>query len=230
VVGSAGGHLSKPWAAALGYESSQEVISQIAPQGRVAMAVFFRALVMLVTLVGLPAAWVYCGPLPDGAQRVVDRFVEVAQDALGWKRPATVDSLDVQKAPARFNGILPTPPDRPQVSQASYEGPQPPAQLAGATSVNLAAPLSTPANATQGEMEMHLTLLKKMGAAQYALEKWGAGYRFKCAVALGDNPDFTRQFEAIDADPLATVRQVVGEVTSWQNARHDVPGSATVWR
>lgn len=193
------------------------------------MAVFVRALVMLVTLVGLPAAWVYCGPLPHGAQRVVDRFVEVAQDALGWKRPATVDSLDAHKTPARFDEILPTPPDRPVVAQAKFEGTLPPVQLAGATA-NLPAPPASLPVSSQGEMEMHLTLLKKLGVAQYALEKWGAGYRFKCAVPLGDNPDFTQQFEAIDADPLVTVRQVVGAVTSWQNARHDAPGAATMWR
>jgi hypothetical protein len=193
------------------------------------MAVFVRALVMLVTLVGLPAAWVYYGPLPDGAQRVVDRFVEVAQDALGWKRPATANALDAQKAPARFNETLPTPPDQPVVSQAKFEGTRPPVQLAGAT-MNLPTSDMPVPSGSQGEMEMHLALLKKLGVAQYALEKWGAGYRFKCAVPLGDNPDFTRQFEAIDPDPLASVRQVVGEVTSWQNARHDGSGSATLWR
>jgi hypothetical protein len=193
------------------------------------MAAFVRALVMLVTLVGLPAAWVYYGPLPEGAQRVVDRFVEVAQDAVGWKRPATVDSLGSQKTPARFDDILPTPPDRPVVAQAKYEARHPRVQLAGA-SVNLPNPAGPHPGNQPGEMEMHLTLLKKLGVAQYALEKWGAGYRFKCAVPLGDNPDFTQQFEAIDADPLATIRQVVGEVSSWQNARHDVPGAATIWR
>jgi hypothetical protein len=155
---------------------------------------------------------------------VVDRFVEVAQDALGWKHPAKVDSLGAEKTPARFNDILPTPPDRPIVSQAKFEGTRTPVQLAGAAIIEPTAP------ANQGEMQMHLSLLKKLGVAQYALEKWGAGYRFKCSVPLGDNPDFARQFEAIDADPVASVRQVVGEVTSWQNARHDVPGATTMWR
>jgi hypothetical protein len=79
-------------------------------------------------------------------------------------------------------------------------------------------------------MEMHLSLLKKLGVARYSLEKWGTGYRFKCSLPLGDNPEFARQFEVIDADPLVTVRQVVGEVTSWQNARHDPASTATMWR
>ena len=49
------------------------------------MATLFRAAVMLSVLVGLPAAWIYYGPLPTGAQRVVDRFVAIAKEATGWK-------------------------------------------------------------------------------------------------------------------------------------------------
>lgn len=193
------------------------------------MAVFFRALVMLVTLVGLPTAWVYYGPLPAGAQRVVDRFVEVAQDALGWKRPATVDTLGGPKPTVRYDEVLPTRRDASAVSQARFDGARAPVHLIGATAPLPATPVATPTDAS-GEMEMHLNVLKQLGVAQYALEEWGAGYRFKCTVPLGDNPDFTRQFEAIHDDPLATVRQVVGEVTSWQNARLDASTATTMWR
>ena len=193
------------------------------------MAVFLRALVMLVTLVGLPTAWMYYGPLPARAQRVVDRFVEVAQDAVGWKQPPTVDSLDARKLRRDSTKCCPHLPTCRRSRTPSFEGNQPPVHLAGAT-MNLPTPPVSLSGAGEGEMEMHLSLLKKLGVAQYALEKWGAGYRFKCALPLGDNPDFTQQFEAIDADPLATVRQVVGEVTSWQNARHDVPDTTTMWR
>jgi hypothetical protein len=199
------------------------------------MVVFFRALVMLVTLVGLPAAWVYYGPLPQGAQRVVDRFVEVARDALDWQRPMETDTAHggLKTAP-RYDEVLPTEREFPPVSRAAFQGNSAPVKLASASEGLPTPPRPMgPEVAGQdlnGEMEMHLSLLKKLGVANYALEKWGPGYRFKCAIPLGDNADFTRQFEAIDADPLATVRQVVGEVTSWQNARHDAVGSATMWR
>jgi hypothetical protein len=199
------------------------------------MTAFFRALVMLVTLVGLPAAWVYYGPLPQGAQQVVDRFVEVARDALGWRKSVPTDTArgEMKSAP-RFDEALPTRSDFPPVSRAAFQGNNTPVKLASA-SETLPTPPQPMVQDMAGqdlndEMERHLSLLKKLGVAQYSLEKWGAGYRFKCAVPLGDNPDFARQFEVIDADPLATVRQVVGEVTSWQNARHDVADSATMWR
>ena len=190
------------------------------------MAVMFRAVVMLVTLVGLPTAWVYYGPLPQGAQQVVDRFVEVAQDALGWKKSLPANTAIGEKTAPRYDDVLPTPTARPAVSRATFQGNAEPVQLASATG-SMPTPPAPITQDNQGEMAMHLSLLKSLGVAQYSLEKWGQGYRFKCALPIGDNPDFTRQFEAIDADPLATVRQVVGEVTSMQNARLD---TGTLWR
>ena len=195
------------------------------------MVVFFRALVMLLTLVGLPAAWIYYGPLPQGAQRVVDRFVEVARDAVGWRQPVTTDSVNYMKTPPRYDEALPTEIEVSAVSRATFQGTSAPVSLA---SVNESLPFSSTSvevgQDLNSQIEPHLALLQKLGVANYSLERWGEGYRFKCAIPLGDNVDFTRQFEAINADPLATVRQVVGEVTSWQNARHDATGSGTVWR
>jgi hypothetical protein len=198
------------------------------------MAVFFRALVMLVTLVGLPTAWIYYGPLPAGPQKVVDRFVEVAKDALGWKSNQTVGSMhEYEKTPPRYDEVVPTPEDSHAVSRASYQGQQAPVRLASATEtqqpIALANQVSPDADLST-QIEPHLNVLRQMGAANYSLEEWGNGYRFKCAVSLAGNIDFTRHFEAVDADPLATVRQVVGEVTAWQNARHDGGTTATMWR
>ena len=68
------------------------------------MAVYFRAAVMLSTLVGLPAAWIYYGPLPAGAQRVVDRFLEVAREAVsGQRQPPVSSAWDQEKTAPRFN-------------------------------------------------------------------------------------------------------------------------------
>jgi hypothetical protein len=193
------------------------------------MAVFFRALVMLVTLVGLPAAWIYYGPLPAGPQKVVDRFVEVAKDALGWKSNQTVNAVHgLDKTPPRYEEVLPTPAENQAVSRASYQGQPAPVRLASASEA--VRPVTLENQDLKQQIEPHLNVLRQMGAANYSLEEWGGGYRFKCAVSLGNNVDFTRHFEAINADPLATVRQVVGEVTAWQNARHDGGTTTTMWR
>jgi hypothetical protein len=64
------------------------------------MATLFRAAVMMSVLVGLPGAWIYYGPLPSSAQRVVDRFVTIAKEATGWKsaEPAAKPAWDFTKS------------------------------------------------------------------------------------------------------------------------------------
>lgn len=199
------------------------------------MATAFRAIVMLVVLVGLPAAWVYYGPLPPAAMGVIERTVASAKQSLGWGEspqapawseasPKTAPRFDATFAQANHNlrqreaagaAPLPTPPvmrdSRFSLASATVAAPPQPAN-----------PLAVDDTLAQ-KLEPHLSLLRSLDAADYTLERWGANgqlYRFRCSVTLGGNDDHTRQFEAMDADPLRAVHQVVGEVTAWQNARH----------
>jgi hypothetical protein len=61
--------------------------------------------------------------------------------------------------------------------------------------------------------------LQSLGAIEYSLERWGepALYRFRCDVAIGDNPDFHRHFEATEASPYVAMSQVLAEVKSWRD-------------
>ncbi len=206
------------------------------------MATLFRAVVMLVVLVGLPAAWVYYGPLPPAAVGVIQRTVASAKQSFGWKEPAAVTawSTEAPKTAPRFDAsvvqathalqqqtnvehaALPLQPVRrdAQFSLASASVPVPERTVSAAVDDEIAR-----------QLEPHLSLLRSLDVAEYTLENWGGSgelYRFRCAVALGDTDDHTRQFEAIHADPLRAVHQVVGEVTSWQNARRT--GGASRWR
>lgn len=206
------------------------------------MVAFLRAVVMLVTLVGLPAAWIYYGPLPPGPQRVVDRFVEVARDAFGWKQEPKSSVPETQTAAPRFESaddrdsvprlldstVTPTAPaaSNPRVSLVSAQTPVENFPLFPLAENE---PPDTPGDLAQ-QLEPHFTLLRSLGASDYKLEKWGdAGreYRFVCSVPLGADAALERNFQTIDADPVAAVRQVVGEVTSWQNARLAPDGSVT---
>ena len=57
--------------------------------------------------------------------------------------------------------------------------------------------------------------LRELGASYYLLESWGSQrqlYRFSCKMAVGGNTDFTRYFEAADADPLQAMLQVLRQV------------------
>jgi len=163
------------------------------------MTVFLRAVVMIVVLVGLPAAWVYYGPLPQGAQRVVDRVVSVAKSAIGWEQQAEV--VDDLKSAPRFDVASAPPPLTPIEDNPAVDT----------------------TRALSQQAEPLLAQLRTLGAAEYTLEKWGNNgqlYRFCCAMPLAQNDEYTRQFEAVADDPLASIEQVVGEVASWQIARH----------
>ncbi len=64
--------------------------------------------------------------------------------------------------------------------------------------------------------------LRELGASYYLLESWGSQrqlYRFSCKMAIGGNADFTRYFEAADADPLQAMLQVLRQVERRQGDR-----------
>lgn len=201
------------------------------------MATAFRATVMLVVLVGLPAAWVYYGPLPPEAMGVIQRTIASAKHAIGWDEQFQSSNWadEAQKTAPRFDASLAAASQTLQQQEIPFDvQPKTPAvadsrfTLASATvPTPRAEPIATnTANvgvSLAKELEPHLSLLRAMNAADYTLENWGGEgrlYRFRCSISLGNSDDHTRQFEAIDEDPLTAVRQVVGEVTAWQNARH----------
>ena len=173
------------------------------------MVVFLRAVVMIVVLVGLPAAWVYYGPLPRGAQRVVDRVLSVAQSAIGWEQ--RVEAAGDLKSAPRFDFSS-------EAAPAYSPGIGAPAAPLAEVERN---PAADPNQALSQQAEPLLARLRSLGAAEYTLEKWGNQgqlYRFCCAMPLAQSDDHTRQFEAVAENPLASIEQVVGEVASWQLA------------
>jgi hypothetical protein len=61
--------------------------------------------------------------------------------------------------------------------------------------------------------------LEQLGATYYVLESWGNNlelYRFHCKMAVTDSADYTRCFEATDADPHQAMQQVLQQVESWR--------------
>ena len=164
------------------------------------MATSFRALIMLSVLVGLPAAWIYYGPLPPDGQRVVDRFVTVAREVIGWKQTP-------QKTKDNWVQVKPE-------SEAQLGLNFPTTEPVAAPAIGAPNPLSF-----AERVEPLLARLRQLGASAYSLEHWGDGdnlYRFHCEMPLAASPQLTQQFEAVAADPQATVEQVVAQVASWQ--------------
>jgi len=166
------------------------------------MPVQMRAIVMLLILVGLPAAWVYYGPLPPRAQSVADRVIELTQDALGWER-SEPDEATIS-AP-RYNTDISAAPLFEPTADVAIENSK-----------------SSVASRLIEQVEPLLVRLRGLGVSQYSLEKWGnAGqmYRFCCDMPLAQSDEVTRQFEAVSQSPQASIEQVVAEVALWQTAR-----------
>ena len=194
------------------------------------MATLFRAAVMLSVLVGLPGAWIYYGPLPQGAQRIVDRFVTIAKDAAGWKETEAkpVPEWDFRNSTPLGEGSLAG--TNTEATDVKTVGMNPSARLGSAPSLTIGdalphpemEPAASQEPSTLAErVEPFLVKLRQFGVAEYALERWGGDgklYRFHCEMpVIGSS--LTQQFEAVAADPEASVEQVVTEVSRWQLAR-----------
>ena len=174
------------------------------------MAVYLRATVMLIVLVGLPGAWVYYGPLPEKAQAFADRVIELGKTA--WEGEIVETQQELITAPRFASNLEPVRYDE-QIKPASR-----------VTAVSDDSEVSL-----ESQVEPHLSVLRSLGASEYALEEWGEEgqlFRFRCKVALGSSDDWTKHFEAVSEDALTAILEVVGEVSSWQNAR----GGVTQWR
>jgi hypothetical protein len=64
--------------------------------------------------------------------------------------------------------------------------------------------------------------LREYGAVYYLLETWGNDgelFRFHCRMAMANNPNYTRHFEATDRDALKAMSQVLSRVEAWRAGR-----------
>ena len=171
------------------------------------MTTMLRAAIMLATLVGLPAAWMYYGPLPPRAQRVVDRFVASAKEALDWDKRIGVEAEADAPSPEIGAGAAPAF----AVERSAAVAASPVIQQAQSAEIELAR-----------RVEPLLAKLREFGVAAYALEPWGGDrrlFRFHCEMPLAGSDTITEQFEAIAADPQQSVAQVVADVANWHASR-----------
>jgi hypothetical protein len=177
------------------------------------MVTTLRALIMMSVLVGLPVAWIYYGPLPPEAQRVVDRFITVAREAIGWRQAPQETKDNWVHVKPESKAFSEAPPASKPIVRDKPPGSEP----------AVAATANSPKRLSFAErIEPLLARLRQLGASEYALEHWGNGgklYRFHCEMPLAASPQLTQQFEAVAADPEATVERVVAEVASWQIVR-----------
>ena len=73
--------------------------------------------------------------------------------------------------------------------------------------------------------------LRQQGATYYLLETVGGqqpNYRFYCKMSIGGNPNYTRPFEASDADPLRAMSLVLQQVEAWRFRAVRICSSSTL--
>jgi hypothetical protein len=99
-----------------------------------------------------------------------------------------------------------------------------PAQASNVPAATSGAPWGSPSAAeTQADPFTSMERkLREYGATYYLLETWGNDremFRFHCKMAVGNDPNYTRHFEAIDHDALRAMHQVVNRVEAWRAGR-----------
>jgi hypothetical protein len=165
---------------------------------------------MLGTLVGLPAAWIYLGPLPSGAQRVADRLVREARAAVGWDHEFG------------GRGASSWSPDELVVSAEPVVSEEAEPVVSEEIAASRGAPAASSAGDWVSAVRPLLAELRALGASEYDLQAWGDSgrlFRFRCAIPLGTSDRFAQEFESIAASPRSSVEQVLQEVADWHQSR-----------
>lgn len=167
-----------------------------------------------------PPAGPQAGVVPAGATAVaVGSGNQPASFAAGVDvprgAPSPIDRSAIDEASRPSAGEV-RDPAAPSAYPAASAAPsrEPSGQLSGQPS---AAPLDQPERFTAMERK-----LREHGAVYYLLETWGNEgelYRFHCRMAIANNPNYTRHFEATDRDALKAMSQVLARVEAWRAGR-----------
>jgi hypothetical protein len=151
----------------------------------------FRALLLLGCLLVLPLVAICGSSLPD-----------MVQTALEGRWPT------IEPSPAKADR------EAPQFVRTTASGDRGSAAGSQAEKVSSARVLSAPP-VQPDQIERRL---QQLGASYYRLEEWGnqAGvYRFICEMPIGNDPRLARSFEAIHADRMEAMADVLRQVEAF---------------
>ncbi len=187
----------------------------------------FRAVIMLSVLAVVVKGWMLYGPSREQVSSLGVRAIELGDSLLGRFRDPEPTAADPQLEPPPFVATPVVPGSPAQRLPAPISPPVGEVQLASAAEPAVPAFAQSPAPpaaqpaAADTPIEAALAQLEQLGAGQHQLQPWGSGgqlYRFCCSAAWGDAPGYSRHFEAVAAEPLTAVEQVVNQVAAWRAA------------
>ena len=193
----------------------------------------YRAIVMIAVGVIVVKGWQLYGPTNEQAKSFGVRALDMAQSA--WnntQQPATESSgpaadprmviqpaapivaPPLQTAPplqAPLEPILPVTGLVPQPSDV-------PATTVPSPGITMEGTEVLPIEVTE-RLPLLYAKLEQLGGADPQLAPWGSSgelFRFRCRASLADTPAYARHFEAVAAEPVLAVEQVVAKVEAWR--------------
>jgi hypothetical protein len=212
----------------------------------------FRALVMLVFIIGIPLVAFNGSSLPDRAKKLLEKVWPAIASAISTKTSSTLPEAppyDLKsQIPLAVSGPTPIGMSNPPGQLAANNQPNLlPPQVLGGNSARINQPSSNivPAdyqtavepniniinkgyNTGQTDTNPFMTMqdrLRGLGATYYLLETWGNQrqfFRFYCQMSVGGNSSYTRYFEAINANPLEAMADVLRQVNDWRGGGNAV--------
>ena len=179
------------------------------------LQVVYRATVMVGTLIVGALAYRAYGPQLEKLAPVVSRVQELAAAWLTDTDAVGDVETDAPSAPPAnlMTETLPlTPAEPPRLLDANVQQ---------AASWETGPP--TPAAAEDhSPVTMVVRALNDLGVTEYSLTPWGdrgQAYRFHCSAPWGHEGRYSRQFEAIAADPAQAAEKVLAEVKAWHTTK-----------
>jgi hypothetical protein len=193
--------------------SSCREISRDMPQTQTSANTALRAIVMLAFIVTIPLIAINGSSLPEKAKNIIEKYWPIVASIVGKPAdsqpnplPAQASGDKVQRVRQQASSVIP----------AAYQSVvEPGLNIPGNTG-----PVNN--NTAQADANPFMALqdrLRQLGATYYLLETWGNQrqyYRFYCQMAVGGNAGYTHYFEAINANPLEAMADVLRQVEAWR--------------
>jgi hypothetical protein len=198
------------------------------------MTTVYRFVVMMGVGLIVVTGWKHFGPSTEQVKSFAVAGMEKAKAA--WNAssdgpaanvsvadPRTATQSLVSETPASVSGATSQPPAAaPQLVPLANSG-QDTIFGAGNSSV-MASPGTMAAELETGGVVPLLAKLQQIGGADAKVVEWGSsGELYRCSCrAKSDASPLARHFEAVAAEPVAAVEQVVAKVEAWQSQQQNV--------
>jgi hypothetical protein len=208
------------------------------PPSQSPATIALRALIMLAFIIGIPLVALNGSSLPGQAKKLLDKVWPTIASFLPTKAADSLPDAPRFGANSQSRQAVSAQPSvaAPNSAAQPLAGAQPALLPAGSGThagqadsnvlpVDYQSPLepnkltSPGLQATANPFMAMQDRLRQLGATYYLLETWGNQrqfFRFYCQMAVGGNSTYTHYFEAINANPMQAMADVLAQVERWR--------------